>query len=152
MLRNRSGNTHKGPEHNRFKHGMSRTSTYKSWSCMKARCFNKNNSDYPNWGGRGISVCEDWLIFENFLRDMGEKPAGYTIERLDVNAGYSKSNCVWADRVTQGRNRTFNKIDNAGAKSLLRKREGGADYAALSQEFGLSISQVGRICRGEAWA
>lgn len=152
MTRRRSGNTNRGEKHNRFKHGMFGTPTYKSWSCMKSRCLNPNNSDFPNWGGRGITVCDEWMEFANFFRDMGVKPDGYTIERLDVNAGYCKANCTWADRVTQGRNRSFNKMNSETAALLKRRRKEGLSYEALSQEFGLSINQTGRICRGEAWA
>jgi len=151
MKRNR-GNRNKGAAHNRFRHGMSRTGTYSTWSCMKSRCLNPNNSDFAHWGGRGITVCDQWLVFENFLRDMGEKPAGKTLERLDVNKGYSPENCVWADRTTQSRNRTYNKLTLSKAADIRAKRLKGADYRSLASEFGVSEYQIGRVIRGEAWA
>ncbi len=87
-------------------HCLDRSSseTYLSWAHMKSRCTDKNCKDYPNYGGRGITLCERWLSFENFLEDMGEKPKGYTIERDDVNKGYEKSNCRWIPKSEQSKN------------------------------------------------
>lgn len=92
----------------RKKHGLVNTKSYKIWSNMKDRCFNKNNSQYKNYGDRGISVCAEWMDFKNFFADMGEKPNGMSIERLDNNAGYSKKNCKWASAKEQSRNRRAN--------------------------------------------
>jgi hypothetical protein len=79
--------------------------TYMVWATMKQRCFNPNNKKYKNYGARGITVCERWLDFNNFLEDMGEKPEGYSIERIDVNANYDPSNCIWMPL----NNQSFNK-------------------------------------------
>lgn len=89
-------------------HGMYGTPEYKSYHGMIERCFNKNNPRYPEWGGRGISVVEEWKSsFENFFADMGFKPdKTYSIERLDNDANYSKANCVWATSTEQNRNRS----------------------------------------------
>ncbi len=94
----------------RVTHGMSKTKTYRCWWDIRKRCNNKNLSYYKNYGGRGITYCKDWDNFELFLRDMGECPIGFTIERLDVNADYNRENCVWATRKQQGRNRRTNRI------------------------------------------
>jgi hypothetical protein len=86
-------------------HGMSKTSTYSAWLAMRKRCNNVNCEDYPNYGGRGIKVCERWNSFENFLADMGGRPKGLSIDRIDTNGDYSPENCRWTDSKTQARNK-----------------------------------------------
>lgn len=82
---------------------------YRSWQMMKNRCHNINARDYAYYGGRGITVCHKWRIsFTAFLADIGRKPApDYTLERRNTNKGYTPSNCYWATRETQARNRRY---------------------------------------------
>lgn len=82
-----------------------KSSTYAIWTEMKQRCENPRNKKYSTYGARGISVCERWQSFEAFLSDMGERPPGLLIERLNNDGNYEPSNCIWADRKTQQRNR-----------------------------------------------
>jgi hypothetical protein len=85
---------------------MKETKTYRAWCNMKARCNNPNASAYKNYGGRGIKVCERWnTSFANFLEDMGEKPSDMTLDRIDVNGNYEKSNCRWISLQMQNNNR-----------------------------------------------
>lgn len=83
---------------------------YGVWKSMKVRCYNKNRESYKNYGGRGITVCEEWLhSFSNFYNDMIEYyEEGLTLDRIDNNMDYSKDNCRWVDRKTQGRNQRTN--------------------------------------------
>lgn len=94
--------------HGHAKNGMSRT--YKSWHCMLQRCSNQKNTKYKNHGGRGISVCDAWRSFPQFLSDMGERPPEKSLDRVDNSLGYSKSNCRWATRSEQGLNCRHNRI------------------------------------------
>src|SRR5437879_5828925 len=81
------------------------TPTYRTWAEMKTRCYNKKRPEYPRYGGRGIKVCDSWLhSFTNFFADMGVKPKGFSIDRVDNDGNYEPRNCRWATRLQQARN------------------------------------------------
>lgn len=108
----RSGNStscggHRRPG-GRKTHGLSGSPTWISWSAMKSRCYWEPSAGYAYYGGRGICVCDRWLGrdgFENFLADMGERPEGMTLDRIDSDGDYEPSNCRFATPLEQIRNR-----------------------------------------------
>lgn len=91
---------------NNKKHGKYKTPEYNIWCSMKKRCLNETNKSFSDYGGRGITICEDWKnSFEKFITDMGQRPSSlYSIDRIDNNKGYSKDNCRWATKTEQCRN------------------------------------------------
>ncbi len=103
-------------------HGYSGDETYKSWLDMKQRCTNSNCPGYKDYGGRGITVCEEWSEFTNFFRDMGKRPLGCTIERENNHGNYCLDNCKWATSKEQARNRRNNLyMTHKGETQLLIK-------------------------------
>jgi len=93
-----------------LKHGLSKSPTYNSWHSMIQRCNNINSPDYKRYGKKGITVCNTWLIFDIFLKDMGIRPDGKTLNRINNNLGYNKDNCEWSTYREQGNNRSDNAI------------------------------------------
>ena len=89
----------------RFRHGGSYTAEYRVWWAMKQRCENPRGQRYPDWGGRGISVCKRWQDFANFFADMGKRPGGLTLDRIDNDGNYEPGNCRWTTPAEQMRNR-----------------------------------------------
>lgn len=102
-------------------HRMSKHPVYKSWCKMLERCTNKNHKYWQNYGGRGVRVCARWLKFENFLEDMGASyKEGLSLDRIDNDKGYNKTNCRWANHTDQARNRRSNVwVDTPKGKMLL---------------------------------
>ena len=95
------------PHH--FSHLKKFTRVYSIWSGLKQRCLNSKHIAFSRYGGRGITLCKRWLKFENFFKDMGDPPGKeYTLDRLNNNQGYTKSNCRWATKKEQNRNARTN--------------------------------------------
>lgn len=115
------------------RHGHARahkpTAVWISWSAMIQRCTNPKNASWKRYGGRGITVCDQWLLFENFLADMGERPNGKTLDRYpNVNGNYELGNCRWATAKEQGQNRAPPSIEKFCArcgKMFMAKLERG---------------------------
>lgn len=87
-------------------HNLRNHELYGTWGTMIQRCTNPNNTVWKNYGGRGITVCQEWRIsFETFLKDMGERPPDHELDRVDNDLGYSKENCKWSTAIEQANNR-----------------------------------------------
>jgi hypothetical protein len=107
--------------------GRKTTRTRKAYEHAKGRCFNQNDPKYPQYGGRGITMCREWADdFLSFLRDMGECPEGLTLDRINVHGHYEPGNCRWATSRQQARTRTDNVLVEHGGMTYVLK-----DFAAL---------------------
>ena len=95
---------------NNATHNKTKTTGYRCWAGIKSRCLNPKVKQFILYGGRGIKICDEWVnSFEKFLEDMGQKPTSkHSLDRIDVNGHYKKSNCRWATSITQGNNRNNN--------------------------------------------
>lgn len=111
------------------RHGMYGTPTYKSWAEMKRRCGNKKRREYAN-----VAFCERWADFRNFLADMGERPSGTTLDRIDPHGNYEPGNCRWADIVTQENNRTNNRKYDIDGELLTLPQ--------IARKYGISRSNL----------
>lgn len=143
----------KGADNPHYQHGMSGTKTYRCWYNMIQRCQNPKSDSYRKYGAKGISVCDRWLSFENFYSDMGDQPAGETLDRIDSAVGYEPSNCRWATYKTQNRNRPgFVKLTQRKAdkiRSIHKKRT--VPRKALAEMFGVSEATIKKVVSGAYW-
>lgn len=109
--------------------------TYTSWKAMRERCRYSKGDYYEHYGGRGISVCDEWDCpyagFERFIQDMGNRPIGETLDRIDVNGDYCKVNCRWVDLTTQAYNTNRGHLNKSGKIGVrLVRRKSGIKYVA----------------------
>lgn len=116
-------------------HGMTGTPTHRIWTAMRARVTNPNHVGYPDYGGRGITICERWARYEHFLEDMGERPEGMSIDRIKSNGNYEPGNCKWASRKEQNQNTRRNRNITYQGKTqcvIEWEREVGIDYRTIT--------------------
>lgn len=130
-----------GKNHPQFSHGKSGSPEYKSWNGARGRVTEKSNHKYPLYGGRGIGMCSRWLNnFEAFLQDMGPRPPGTTLDRIDNDGWYSPSNCRWSTPKTQSRNRRSCmsiKIDGLSKTAVEWSEISGIDASTIRQRLRL---------------
>lgn len=124
---------------------------YSSWHHMIQRCLNPKNERYPDYGGRGILVCERWLSFDEFFADMGPRPCGMSIERKDTNGSYEPTNCRWATTQEQTRNTRATVVTVDTVQEIIGRFECGESRASIGRRLGISASYVGKIISGNTW-
>lgn len=125
---------------------------YETWAGMRKRCLNKKCHNYHLYGGRGISICKRWDSFQNFLDDMGERPDGHTLDRIDNNGNYEPSNCRWASKQNQALNRTNHPL-------WRRVLVNGVEYPSISnaaKHLGLGVGKLKaditrKHCKGDKY-
>lgn len=132
---------------------MINSPTYYSWASMKNRCTNPKAKSFSKYGGRGISFVKRWEKFENFYFDMGERPSLlHSIERLNNNKCYSKSNCIWATRTQQARNRSITKLTITKAKYIRNAySQEKKSQRELAIKFNCSRRTIRKVLAGEIW-
>lgn len=132
--------------------GKQYSPTYHSWQAMLARVRYVDRDTEQKHAARGIAVCERWQMFESFLADMGERPAGMTLDRYPDNDGnYEPTNCRWATPIDQARNRRNARLTFETATEVACRRLRGESCKALAGEFGISESLPREIVRGRTW-
>jgi hypothetical protein len=122
-----------------YKHGAASkndlTGAYRSWRAMKDRCHNEDNINFKAYGARGVKVCDRWIeSFENFFADMGERPEGQSLDRIDVNGDYEPANCRWASVTEQARNQRINVWYQVGDERMIQ--------TDVARALGIHPSQV----------
>jgi hypothetical protein len=127
-------------------HGWSKTRTYKSWKEMRRRCLNEKSDRYPYYGRIGVKICKRWDRFENFLEDLGERPANTSLDRIDSNGNYEPSNCRWASPEIQNNNKK-NSTPKEKVDSVKYLRWLGLTYEDISSICNIHPCTVGKIIR-----
>ena len=128
----------------RTQHGRAGTKAYQVWGDMVRRCTSQRSGNWANYGGRGIKVCDAWLKFENWNADMGDPPPGMSLERIDNNGNYERSNCKWATVAEQNQNKR-------GERDLFTGRYSGHERSLWAPEYRAWMSMRTRCSPGNKW-
>ena len=132
-------------------HGLTDTPTYKVWQAMHQRCSNENCASYSDYGGRGIAVCPEWQAFENFVRDMGMKPPGATIDRIDNSRGYEKANCRWSSPDLQNQNRRSSRLNPDLVREVRRRIASGERTRSVARSLDIPESTISMVANRHTW-
>jgi len=146
-----------------WKHGYRTKSdktnpTYQAWRAMNGRCGNPNNDKYARYGGRGITICERWRGedgFVNFLADLGEKPTGLTLGRIDNNGNYEPGNCRWETQAQQAHNRHTSALTEDQVRAIFAKKpidKRTKIVTELAARYGVCRHSIYKIWDGSNWA
>jgi len=145
----------KGIKSPKYKHGLSGTREYESWKAMITRCYNEKSIMYYLYGGRGIKVCESWLGDKgpaNFIKDMGPRPKGFSIDRIDTDGDYEPTNCRWASAKTQARNRRSSKLDESKVEKMRMLHKSGEKVKDIAEKYGVPEITAYFAISGKNWA
>jgi hypothetical protein len=127
-------------------HGKSETRVYGIWLHMRGRCLVPTNHRYPLYGGRGITICERWMTFQNFYEDMGDPPPGMSLDRIDNSRGYSPDNCRWATQRQQVHNSRSTKLTDADVAAI---RLDTRPLKVIATEYGVGHTYICNIRKGK---
>ncbi len=133
-------------------HGMAGSRVYVTWQTMKHRCSpTSTGKDRRLYYGKGVRVCSEWQSFENFLSDMGDRPKGTSLDRIDSNGNYEPNNCRWATPVQQGRNTKRCVLTEDLAREIRELHQKGIPFKKLAELFSVRPNHILQVVEGKIW-